>query len=131
MKRAEIRRAKRQEEKGKGRITVTKAQLDKIVAEATDKALDKLMLERLEQNITVMLSLPLLSLHDVFGFGPIRTKRLMENMMLKWDAMNEDYKDHRREGYSFDTFVNILKEEKVIDIVAYLNERAKEKEWLA
>jgi hypothetical protein len=131
MNRAEIRRQKRQEEKGEGRIYITKSQLDRIVAEATDKALDKLMLERLEQNITVMMSLPLVSLHDRFGFGPKRTRELLDDMMVKWDCMNEDYKAHRREGYSFDTFVNILKEEKVIDIVAYLNERAKEKEWLA
>lgn len=131
MKRAEIRRQKRQEEKGEGRISVTKAQLDKIVADATDKALDKLMLERLEQNITVMMSLPLVSLHDRFGFGPKRTKELLDDMMVKWDCMNEDYKAHRREGYSFDTFVNILKEEKVIDIIEYLKDRANKKEWLA
>lgn len=131
MTRAEIRRQKRQEEKGDRIYHVTKAQLDKIVAEATDKALDKLMLERLEQNITVMMSLPLVSLHDRFGFGPKRTRELLDDMMVKWDCMNEDYKAHRREGYSFDTFVNILKEEKVIDIIEYLKDRANKKEWLA
>lgn len=125
MNRAERRRQQRHEEKGEGKIYITKSQLDKIVLDATNKALDRAMLERLEQNVTIMMSLPLVSLHDRFGFGPKRTKELMDDMMVKWDCMNEDYKAHRREGYSFDTFVNILKDEGVIDLVAYLNERAK------
>lgn len=127
MNRAEIRRQKREAAKADKIYHITKAQLDKIVADATDKALDKLMLDRLEQNITVMMSLPLVSLHDRFGFGEKRIKELLDDIMMKWDCMNEDYLAHRREGYSFDTFVNILKDEGVIDIVAYLKERMKDR----
>lgn len=123
MNRAEIRRQKRMEAKADKVYHLTKAQLDQIVLEATNKALDRAMLDRLEQNIVVMLTLPLMSLHDCFGFGKIRTQRLMDNIMLKWESMTEDYDRQTRYGYSFDTFVKLLKDEGVIDIIDFLNKR--------
>lgn len=120
MNRAEMRRQKRAEAKQDKIYHLTKAQLDQIVARATEKALDKLVMDHVEQNFIVMMMLPCIALRDTFGFGRERLTRFLDNVISKYECMIDDHDHKRRDGYNFDVFVDLLKEETGFDVVDYL-----------
>lgn len=123
MNRAEMRRQKRAEAKADKVYHLTKAQLDRIVAEATERAIKQLLMDRVEKNFVVMMMLPCVALRDVFGFGKERITRFMDNVVTKYECMIDDHDHKRRDSYDFDTFVDLLKEETGFDVAEYLQQR--------
>lgn len=123
MKRAEIRRQMREEAKAKKIYHLTKEDLDKIVAEASNRLMQERLKDEIDKAFIIMMALPCVALHDKFGFGKKRLQELMDEVLVKYDCMIEDYDKKRRDGYDFNVFIEILKAETGFDPIKILEDR--------
>lgn len=82
MTRAEIRRQNRENEKKTAVYTLTAGQIEEIKRDCTSKGI--------EAAFMLMLSLPLLVLHDKFGFGNKRLTQFITELDRLRDCTNED-----------------------------------------
>ena len=127
MNRAELRRQKRMEAKNDAVFTVTREQLRKMVADGVSRGLNAEFERRLametDKCFVVMMTLPCVALHDTFGFGNDRLLRFMENVLTKYDCTVDDFDHKRKEGYDFDTFIRLLREETGFDVAQLLVDR--------
>lgn len=111
MTRAELRRQQRAERKAKATYNMTAEQIAIMgrVAQA----------DIMKPTFIIMLSLSILALHDVFGFGPVRALRFFKAVMVKCDIMHEDFERIGADDtYDFKTFMKICKDEVGIDLDA-------------
>ncbi len=77
-KRADLRRTNREVQKQSKKYTLTNAEIDKIKKDAAEKAIDIAM--------TLMLGLPVMVLHDKYGFREVRLKRFIDQVHELYDS---------------------------------------------
>lgn len=123
MNRAELRRQKREEEKDKKILHITRGQLKQIVAAAIEKEVERLLRVEVEKNFIIMLGMSCLSLHDSFSFGKERLQRFMDDAIRKYDCMIDDYDAKRRDGYDFDLYIKLLKKDTGFDLEKILRDK--------
>lgn len=127
MTRAEIRREMRDKIKLQKTYTVTQEQLNQMVEAGVRNIVEKkfaeLLAKETDKAFVVMMCLPSVALHDVFGFGKERLTRFMNNVCDKYFCVLEDFDHRAKAGYDFQTFIDILKEETGFDVQEYLVER--------
>lgn len=102
MNRAERRRSARQEQKKEKTYTLTQREIDQIKLDATNEAVHRAFL--------MFLSIPVMVLHDKFGFGKQRLSRLMDYALIWFDAV-------QKEEVRIMELVNIAKDECGIDTI--------------
>lgn len=85
MNRADRRKLQKQGVKVKPEpvINIKTSDVQNIKKEATTEAIDKAFL--------LMLGLPMLVLHDNYGFGKKRCERFIDQVLEMYDAFNKDY----------------------------------------
>ncbi len=127
MTRAEIRREMRDKIKLQKTYTVTQEQLNQMVEAGVRRVAERtfadLLAKETDKAFVVMMCLPSVALHDVFGFGKERLTRFMNNVCDKYFCVLEDFEHRAKAGYDFQTFIDILKEETGFDVQEYLVER--------
>lgn len=127
MTRAEIRREMRDKIKLQKTYTVTQEQLNQMVEAGVRRVAERtfadLLAKETDKAFVVMMCLPSVALHDVFGFGKERLTRFMDNVCDKYFCVLEDFDHRAKAGYDFQTFIDILKEETGFDVQEYLVER--------
>ena len=104
MNRAERRRAKKAgiPVKKEPVVNIKAADVQKIKQDASKEAADKAFL--------LMLGLPVMVLHDKFGFGPVRCERFTDAVLELYDSFEKGY-------VSLEDIHLTLKEETGITIV--------------
>lgn len=127
MTRAELRRAERDKLKAQKVYTLTQEEINKMVSASVDRIVQtkfaELLSRETDKAFVVMMCLPSVALHDVFGFGKDRLTRFMDNVCDKYFCVLEDFEHRAKAGYDFQTFIDILKEETGFDVQEYLVER--------
>ena len=105
MNRAERRRAKKAglPVKKEPVVNIKAADVQKIKLDASKEAADKAFL--------LMLGLPVMVLHDKFGFGPVRCERFTDAVLELYDSFEKGY-------VSLEDIHLTLKEETGITIVS-------------
>lgn len=83
MKRAEIRRVHREQGKNSKIYHMTAAQIQSLKEEATKDAAG--------QAFVLMMGLPLIVLHDKFGYGRKRLQRFGDELMNQYESFDEGY----------------------------------------
>lgn len=127
MTRAEIRREMRDKIKLQKTYTVTQEQLNKMVEAGVRRVAERtfadLLAKETDKAFVVMMCLPSVALHDVFGFGKERLTRFMDNVCDKYFCVLDDFDHRAKAGYDFQTFIDILKEDTGFDVQDYLAKR--------
>lgn len=127
MTRAELRRLDREKIKAQKVYTLTQEQIDQMVEAGVKRIVKTQFNEALaretDKAFVVMMTLPCVALRDVYGFGHKRIKRFLDNTCDKYFCVLDDFDHKRREGYDFNTFIDILKDETGFDVAEYLKER--------
>lgn len=103
MNRAERRRLQKQgkEVKLESVINIKSSDVQQIKKDAVSEAVDKAFL--------LMLGLPILVLHDQWGFGKVRLERFIDQVFELYDSFNKDY-------LTFDDIHKVLWEEAGVKI---------------
>jgi hypothetical protein len=83
LNRAERRRAQKDEIKTTKTYNLRTEELEVIKKDAALKAI--------ETALNMMIALPIMVLHDKFGFGPKRTERLIDEIKKLYDSFDEGY----------------------------------------
>lgn len=114
MNRAEYRRLKREERKKKVVRVMNEEQYD---IECKNRDLSTM-------NSTTLSNLGLycLALHDTFGFGHDRLKKVVDNFMLKYSCVVEDVEDHglsQSEKFDFLAVIRQVNKETGLDLTKY------------
>ncbi len=127
MTRAEIRREMRDKIKAQKTYNLTQEQLNQMVEagvrQIVEKKFAELLAKETDKAFVVMMCLPSVALHDVFGFGKERLTRFMDNVCDKYFCVLDDFDHRAKAGYDFQTFIDILKEETGFDVQDYLVKR--------
>jgi hypothetical protein len=125
MNRAEFRRMKKEAAKKQNVYTMTQEQLDA-----------QCQIRDLSTMHTTMIStvgILLLCLRDVYGFGPVRIKRLMDSFMSRYECVVEDIENHELasvEKFDFLAIIRQLKKETGYDLTALLERDVYGNIWL-
>ena len=83
MNRAERRRLKRNQEKGNATYTLRNEDVTRIKQDAAQEAIDKAFIS--------MLGLPVMVLHDQYGWGKKRLSDFMDCVLEQLDSFNKDF----------------------------------------
>jgi hypothetical protein len=102
MNRSERRRQQKEQSKDQVRYNLSKADIKKIKDEAMTEAIDKAFI--------LMLGLPVMVLHDKFGFGAKRLERLTDEVLELYDSYNKGF-------LTLDDIMNTLKEETGLELI--------------
>ena len=82
MNRAERRRSAKQEQAKRKTYVLTEEQIEKIKRDAT--------MEATRTSFIMFLSIPVMVLHDKFGFGKLRLNRFMHYAMIWFDSVYDN-----------------------------------------
>lgn len=125
MNRADYRRMKKESAKKKNVYTMTQEQLD-----AQCQVRD---LSTMHTSMISTVAMLLMSLRDVYGFGPVRIERLMDNFMGKYECVVDDIENHNLasvEKFDFLAIIRQLKKETGYDLTALLERDVYGNIWL-
>lgn len=125
MNRADYRRMKRETAKKQNIYTMTQEQLD-----AQCQVRD---LSTMHTSMISTAAMMLMSLRDVYGFGPVRIERLMDNFMGKYECVVDDIENHELasvEKFDFLAIIRQLKKETGYDLTALLERDVYGNIWL-
>ena len=83
MNRAERRRLKRSQESGNALYMLRNEDVSKIKQDVAQEAIDKAFIS--------MLGLPVMVLHDQYGWGKKRLSDFMDHVLEQFDSFNKDF----------------------------------------
>ena len=83
MTRAELRRQQREQKKKERTYNLTESQLEAMKQEITIKAMNT--------SFDLLMGLPIIALHDKFGWGEKRLTRFKDEMLHQYEAFQDGY----------------------------------------
>ena len=83
MNRAELRRLKHSQESSNATYTLRNEDVNRIKRDAAREAIDKAFV--------LMLGLPMIVLHDKYGWGKKRLSDFMDHVLDQYDSFNKDF----------------------------------------
>lgn len=96
-------------QKAKNGVKVQKEPVINIKASDIEKMKSEVYKKAIGDVFTIMLGLPVMALHDKFGFGKVRCERFTDHVIDLYDSFEKDY-------ITLDEIHEILKEEAGITI---------------
>lgn len=82
--------------------TLTDVQIQQIKDEAINEATNRAFI--------LLLGLPLITLHDKFGFGKVRLERFMDELLKQYESFDEGY-------ITLEDLIETIKEETGVSII--------------
>ena len=108
MNRAERRKLKRSQESGNATYTLRNEDVTRIKQDAAQEAIDKAF--------ALTLGLPMIVLHDQYGWGKKRLSDFMDYVLDQYDSFNKDF-------ITLDDLWNTIEKETGVKLIAKVRKR--------